>query len=173
MKHPWKKRKNFPWRGILLIGAPIVFLYGVLGESGLLEAYRLRLKLQLAEDSLSKLEKDNLRLIRNIESIKSNPQIAERQYQRSAIQGKNGTTFYRFVNQESTEHYLDLSDERLSEETLKLSRELQAMIYVRNEVSTFNTHLFSWATDLVQPYVGSGSAVHSQALPYDSSSEEQ
>ena len=95
-EYPWKKTRRFPIRGLSLLCSPIILLYALLGDHGVIENYYARIQLLILQEHIEQVEKENLQIHRNIQLVRSNPKVAFSYYQRNTLQGSTGTTYYVF-----------------------------------------------------------------------------
>ena len=118
-EYPWKKTRRFPIRALSLLCSPIILMYALLGENGIIENYNARIQLLILQEEIQKVQSQNLQIHRNIQLVKTNPKVALSYYQRNTFQGSEGTTYFVFTD-ENTESdirnnlYLsDLSTEQI------------------------------------------------------------
>lgn len=118
-EYPWKKTRRFPIRALSLLCSPIILMYALLGENGIIENYNARIQLLILQEEIQKVQSQNLQIHRNIQLVKTNPKVALSYYQRNTFQGSEGTTYFVFTD-ENTEsdmrnhlHLSDLSTEQI------------------------------------------------------------
>ena len=95
-EYPWKKTRRFPIRGLSLLCSPIILMYAILGDHGVIENYNARIQFLILQEHIEQIEKENLQIHRNIQLVRSNPKVAFSYYQRNTLQGSTGTTYYVF-----------------------------------------------------------------------------
>lgn len=101
-EYPWKKTRRFPIRALSLLCSPIILMYALLGENGIIENYNARIQLLILQEEIQKIQSQNLQIHRNIQLVKTNPKVALSYYQRNTFQGSEGTTYFVFTD-ENTE----------------------------------------------------------------------
>ena len=118
-EYPWKKTRRFPIRALSLLCSPIILMYALLGENGIIENYNARIQLLILQEEIQKAQSQNLQIHRNIQLVKTNPKVALSYYQRNTFQGSEGTTYFVFKD-ENTEtgiqndtHLSDFSAEQI------------------------------------------------------------
>ena len=98
-EYPWKKTRRFPIRALSLLCSPIILMYALLGENGIIENYNARIQLLILQEEIQKAQSQNLQIHRNIQLVKTNPKVALSYYQRNTFQGSEGTTYFVFKDE--------------------------------------------------------------------------
>ena len=53
-EYPWKKTRRFPIRALSLLCSPIILMYALLGENGIIENYNARIQLLILQEEIQK-----------------------------------------------------------------------------------------------------------------------
>jgi hypothetical protein len=140
-EYPWKKTRRFPIRGLCLLCSPIILMYALLGENGIIENYNARIQLLILQEHIENVQAQNLQTHRNIQLVRSNPKVALSYYQRNTFQGSEGTTYFLFQDKifhDKTEK-TTLNSEISSEQILSLiSKEDTSEIGYPKDASAIN-----------------------------------
>ena len=98
MKYGYKKvRQRLRWlRWLLALAFPLLILFTIFGEGGIIHNYVLNLKLNKLDEAISYVDNHNIRLQREIRNTLTNEDYAQIMRTRQALVAPPGSVIYRF-----------------------------------------------------------------------------
>ena len=121
MKYGYKKVKQkflwFRWAFVFIF--PLLVLFTIFGEGGIIHNYVLSLKLGKLNEALTELDSQNLRLQREIRNSITNKDYAQITRTRHALVAPQGSVIYRFASDQNPSMSIGESLNNIDEENSK------------------------------------------------------